>query len=78
MAGAKQIQQLHAQVTLLTTQVQYLNNKSDEQAQTIASMHDYDQMKNTIIQMQQGSTSAGGGTGGDATKYLVNIKDVKI
>ena len=41
-------------------------------------MHDYDQMKNTIIQMQQGSTSAGGGTGGDATKYLVNIKDVKI
>ena len=78
MAEAQQIQQLHAQVTLLTTQVQYLNNKSDEQAQDIASMHDYDQMKNTIIQMQQGSTSAGGGTGGDATKYLVNIKDVKI
>ena len=55
-----------------------MSNTADEQAQKIASMHDYDQKRNAIIQMQQGSTSAGGGTRGDATKYFVNMKDVKI
>ena len=74
-----QIQQLHAQVTLLTSQVQHLNGLADSQAQKIASMGDYEQIKHAIIQLQQqGVGSRHGQTGGDAAKYLANIKDVKI
>ena len=78
MADA-QIQQLHAQVTLLTSQVQHLNGLADGQAQRIALMGDYEQMKQTVIQLQQRGVAPGhGNTGSDAGKYLVNIKDVKI
>ena len=74
-----QIQQLHAQVSLLTSHVQHLNGLADSQAQKIASMSDYEQIKNAIIQLQQHGVGSGHGqAGGDAAKYLVNIKDVKI
>ena len=74
-----QIQQLHAQVTLLTSQVQHLNGIADGQAQKIEAMNDYEQLKQTVIQMQQQGVGAGGGRGGeDGAKYLVNIKEVKI
>ena len=78
MADA-QIQQLHAQVTLLTQQIQHLNGTADTQAQRIATMSDYDQLKQAVMQLQQSSRSGSGqGGGAEAAKYLVNIKDVNI
>ena len=50
MAEAK-IQQLGAHVALWISQVQRLNGIADGQAQKIASMADYDQMKHAIIQL---------------------------
>ena len=74
-----QIQQLHAQVTLLTSQVQHLNGIADGEAQKIDAMKDYEQLKQTVIQMQQRGTGPSSGQGGDdGVKYLVNIKEVKI
>ena len=76
-----QIQHLHAQVVLPTQQVQHLNGLAGSQAQKIASMNDYEKLKDAVIKMQQEQNMPGAGRnsgGGDVTKYLVNIKDVKI
>ena len=76
-----QIQQLHAQVVLLTQQIQHLNGLADSQAQKIASINDCEKLRDTVINMQQEQNMPDAGRnsgGGDVTKYLVNIKDVKI
>ena len=60
-----QIQELHAQVSLLTSQVQHLNSIADGQAQKIEAMKDYEQLKQTVIQMQQRGPGPSSGQSGD-------------
>ena len=69
--------QLAEQVQLLLNQVQHLNGQTDQQAQILLEMADYQQIKAELINLKN-QMNTGAGRTQDQNKYLINIKDVKI
>ena len=80
----QQLQNMQAQIQVLLNQVTLLSQTTDQQAQKIESMKDYEAMKQEIIRLR--NVVGDGGTtnnndndnNNNNNKYLVNVKDVKI